>query len=162
MSPECRPCKSTAATMAHLGDRRPRSSGGEGSPRGPLGHGLGQAHHRRACDRGSHVGRMPQRLPEATLAAAAPQQAGRQHAHNAVNLCSSSRYRQRLFTWARPSYAVRRMMCTPLSVNTGWLSSPTARAKVACSKGACICPRLHRMRTAGGGGDWEWGRPTHE
>lgn len=37
---------------------------------------------------------------------------------------------------------VRRMMCTPLSVKTGWLSSPTASEKVASSNGFCIWPRL--------------------
>merc|ERR1719507_2312067 len=36
---------------------------------------------------------------------------------------------------------VRRMMCTPESVSTGAsLISPTFKAKVASSKGFCICP----------------------
>ena len=51
------------------------------------------------------------------------------------------------------SHLVRRMMCTPESVTTAWLSSPTCqkigsiklsfltcRPKVASSKGFCICP----------------------
>ena len=39
------------------------------------------------------------------------------------------------------------MMCTPESVNTGSLSSPTLRAYVASSKGFCICPRPNGPRS---------------
>lgn len=38
------------------------------------------------------------------------------------------------------NYAVLKIICTPESVETGSLSSPTLKAKAASSKGFCICP----------------------
>merc|ERR1719189_1383374 len=45
-----------------------------------------------------------------------------------------------VFPPGNQDHFVRRMMCTPESVSTASLISPTWRAKVASSKGFCICP----------------------
>ena len=39
------------------------------------------------------------------------------------------------------------MMCTPESVSTASLISPTCKAKVASSKGFCICPGPNMPRS---------------
>ena len=46
-----------------------------------------------------------------------------------------------LFRRARRLQPVRKITCTPESVSTTPLISPTARANVASSNGFCICPR---------------------
>lgn len=79
--------------------------------------------------------------PQRAAAAAAPAQL--------AAVPSRPRARARAPLAAQP---VRRMRCTPDSVNTGPLSSPTLRAVVASSNGFCISPGLRGGEGGGSGG----------
>ena len=54
--------------------------------------------------------------------------------------------------FCRNVHPVLRMMCTPESVKTGWLSCPTSRANAASSMGLCIWRRLQGRQVGNKGG----------